>query len=465
MQIEIRKMDIVWGYLAQFLNIGVGILILPMILKKLSSQELGIWYIFLAISNLVYLLDFGFLPTIQRNISYVFSGAQELKEEGISKLGKEINYQLLYDLIAVSKKLYRKVSIFTLILCMTLGNVYIYSLCKELNNNRMIYISWVCYIFSIILNFYYYYFNAFLRGRGLIGEANKITIIAKLGLLIVTIFFLKLNYGLLSLTFGNLISIVITRILSYRAFYTGELKEKLKDKKIINNDLFKVILFNSKKIGLVSLGAFLILRGNTFIASKYLSLDIVGEYGLTLQVYGILGAISSMAFQTFIPKFSQYRIEGNYKKLRELYSFSYFINILIYILGILFISFIAPIVLEFLGTKTKLLNRNELIFIGIYLCLEIIHSNAAGVIATKNIIPYVKPSIYSGIGIIVLSIILVKYFELGLWGLLISQFIVQLSYNNWKWPLEVNRELEISNRLIFKLGINKLKRVLKGERI
>ena len=105
MQIEIRKMDIIWGYLAQFLNIGVGILILPMILKKLSSQELGIWYIFLAISNLVYLLDFGFLPTIQRNISYVFSGAQELKEEGISKIGKEINYQLLYDLIAVSKKL------------------------------------------------------------------------------------------------------------------------------------------------------------------------------------------------------------------------------------------------------------------------------------------------------------------------------------------------------------------------
>lgn len=465
MQIEIKRMDIIWGYLAQFLNIGVGILILPMILRKLSPQELGIWYIFLAISNLIYLLDFGFLPTIQRNISYVFSGAQELKKEGISRVGKEINYQLLYDLIVMSKRVYRKVAIITLIICMTFGNIYIYSLIKSLEDNKMIFISWLCYIFSIILNFYYYYFNAFLRGKGLIGEANKIMIISKLGLLIVTIFFLKLDYGLLSLTFGNLVSIIITRVLSYKVFFTKELKEKLKEKKILDNNLFKVILYNSKKIGLVSLGAFLILRGNTFIASKYLSLELVGEYGLTLQIYGILGALSSMVFQTFIPKFSQYRIENNIEKLKELYSFSYLINIFIYVSGVLFISFLAPKILELLGTKTKLLDMDKLIFIGFYLCLEIIHSNAAGIIATNNVIPYVKPSIYSGISILVLSIVLVQYFKLGIWGLLLSQFIVQLSYNNWKWPLEVNKELRINNLLIFEIGINKLKRVLKGEKI
>ncbi|STO32279.1 Polysaccharide biosynthesis protein [Fusobacterium necrogenes] len=465
MQIEIKNRDVLWGYLAQFLNIGVGVLILPVILRKLPSQELGIWYIFLAISNLVYLLDFGFLPTIQRNISYVFSGAQELKKEGISEVGREVNYQLLNDLIAMSKKLYRKVSMITLIICMTFGNIYIYSLSKNLENSKEIIISWLCYILSIILNFYYYYFNALLRGRGLIGEANKIMIVSKIGLLIITIFFLNLNYGLLSLTFGNLVSVVITRILSYRAFYTNELKEKLKDKKVIDKNLFEVILYNSKKIGLVSLGAFLILRGNTFIASKYLSLEIVGKYGLTLQIYGILGALSSMVFQTFIPKFSQYRLENNNKSLKELYSFAYLINILIYIFGVFFISLLAPKVLEILGTKTKLLDIRELIFIGIYLCLEVIHSNAAGVIATKNVIPYVKPSICSGIGIIVLSIILIKYFKLGLWGLLLSQFIVQLSYNNWKWPLEVNKELGLNSFTIFILGINKLNKVLKGEKI
>lgn len=40
---------------------------------------------FLAIASLIALLDFGFLPTIQRNVSYVFSGVEELLEQGISK--------------------------------------------------------------------------------------------------------------------------------------------------------------------------------------------------------------------------------------------------------------------------------------------------------------------------------------------------------------------------------------------
>ena len=53
MEIHITKKDVLWGYIAQFFNIGAGILLLPVILKLLPADILGVWYIFLTISSLV----------------------------------------------------------------------------------------------------------------------------------------------------------------------------------------------------------------------------------------------------------------------------------------------------------------------------------------------------------------------------------------------------------------------------
>ena len=63
MEIHITKKDVLWGYIAQFFNIGAGILLLPVILKLLPADILGVWYIFLTISSLVQMIDCGFQPT------------------------------------------------------------------------------------------------------------------------------------------------------------------------------------------------------------------------------------------------------------------------------------------------------------------------------------------------------------------------------------------------------------------
>ena len=38
MEIHITKKDVLWGYIAQFFNIGAGILLLPVILKLLPAD-------------------------------------------------------------------------------------------------------------------------------------------------------------------------------------------------------------------------------------------------------------------------------------------------------------------------------------------------------------------------------------------------------------------------------------------
>ena len=299
MEIKTNKKDIIWSFIVQFFNVGSGIIILPLILKKLSSDELGIWYIFSMISNLIYLLDFGFLPSIQRNVAYVYSGASELLKEGInfSKID-EINFQLLADIINISRNIYKKITFLTIFLLLTFGTYYI----KSLGNlNKSIIIAWVLYSFSICLNFYYFYFNALLRGKGLIEESNKILLFSRLGFIIFSIFGIYMKLGLLAMSLGNIISVIIIRVCSYKIFFTKALQEKIKKYKITKNkNLFNIIFFNSYKQGLVSVSTFFIVKGNLFLATKFFTLAEVAEYGLTIQIFGLLTTICTTLINVFL---------------------------------------------------------------------------------------------------------------------------------------------------------------------
>ena len=59
-----------------------------------------------------------------------------------------------------------------------------------------------------------------------------------------------------------------------------------------------------------------------------------------------------------------------------------------------------------------------------------------------------KASIISGIFVVSLSMFSVTYTELDLLGLMISQSLVQLCYNNWKWPIDIIKKYNLNIFLI-----------------
>ncbi|GIA51301.1 hypothetical protein VCSRO180_3001 [Vibrio cholerae] len=122
---EASKKDLLWGYLAQFLNIGSGIIIIPVAIKYLSVEDMGLWYLFIAIVGLAQLLEFGLQPTISRLTSYIYSGAKELKAEGIPSQGGSFDHQLLFDLIHAAKIMYRYVSDGAALTLLIIGTAYL----------------------------------------------------------------------------------------------------------------------------------------------------------------------------------------------------------------------------------------------------------------------------------------------------------------------------------------------------
>jgi O-antigen/teichoic acid export membrane protein len=63
---QIGKRDVIWNFIATFMRIASGIIVLPLVLRLLPTQEVGLWNIFITIGSLATLLDFGFSNAFTR---------------------------------------------------------------------------------------------------------------------------------------------------------------------------------------------------------------------------------------------------------------------------------------------------------------------------------------------------------------------------------------------------------------
>lgn len=459
---KITNKDIIWSYLSQIFQIGASLFILPIILKKLSSEEIGIWYIFISFSALINLLDFGLAPTFSRNISYIFSGAQKLVKEGTNiECSERVNYKLLKNTIYSVRLIYIQISLIIAILFNTAGIIYINSILKtsEYLEKDKILLAWIVFVISLAFNYYYYYYTPMLLGRGLIKESHKTIVYTKIGYIIMAYILVEYNLGLLGIALANLISSLINRISSHFYFYDTKIKEVLKNEtndKIEQKKIMKIMLKNSSKLGIVYLGAFLINKSSILIMSKFMTLEIIAKYGITLQVTSLLVTISSVLFNTYLPLINYLRIKKNNVEILNIFSKGLLINYLLYAFCSLFLILFGNKLLIIVKSNALLLENKYLIILLVINFLEMNHSIAATMITTKNIIPFLKPSLISGILIVILTIVSLKYTKLEIYGVLLSQGLVQLIYNNWKWPVEISKDLSTNYLYILRIGMKSL---------
>ncbi len=436
------------SYLSQFLKIASGVLVIPMILVWVPSNELGIWYVFTTISAFILLFDFGFSPTIMRNVAYVFSGVKELRSKGfIPTTGSDVDYALLKSMLRGIKRIYLIISVIAFFILIIAGTLYVYSVVKDLDNYQKYINLWLAYSFLIVLNLYFLYYNPLLLGRGFIGKSYIITIVTNLIYIIIVGTGVYLGYGLIAMILGNSITIILTIVLSYNFFYDKELITKLANISPMfsgNKEIFKILWPNAYKIGLVAIGAFCISKSSLFFVTSFTDLHTLASYGLSLSALTFLASFSQIFFNAFMPEFNQLRVTQETSVLINKFGMAHAITLISFITGTIIMILFGNRVLAFINVSTYLLETKYLLPISIIYLLEVNYTNFSAIIVTKNEIPYVKQSLLSGLFIIVFSFVLFKYSDLGLWSIIISQGLVQLSYNYWKWPYVVCKEFGIS---------------------
>jgi len=446
---EIGNKDLIWNYTATFLKIASSVLLFPIILRMLPTETVGIWSIFITITAFSSLIDFGFGPSFTRNITYVFSGVKTLKVLGFEKVetdNLDIDYGLLKSVILAMKAIYLKSALLLLLLLSTVGTYYIYTISQNYTGDlKEVYISWVILCLLNTYNLYTLYYDSLLQGKGMVKKSKQIIIVGQITYLIIASFFIILKFGLIAIVAAQAASILIVRLLSFYSFFTKDLRNYLENAiPKQKRDVLKAIYPNALKIGLTSLGGFMVQRASIIIGSLYLPLSDIASYGITMQLIAIIAGLSSIFLATFLPKIIKYRVSNEIQKIKEVYIKGLFVLMLTYLFGGVGIIIFGNYGLKFIESQTVLL-PNLILFMALILSLEQTNLILAGnILLTKNEVPFYKSSLISGVLIIIGLLIYFNFYKINLWGMILVPLFIDIIYQAWKWPLEVKKDLNIN---------------------
>lgn len=441
---QVGKKALFWGYIAQFFQYGTALLILPIILNRLPDEDMAIWYIFMSISSIVGLIDFGFSQSLSKQVSFVYSGVSTLRREGLSE-NEEIsnkgyvNIKLLNDLYRTCVSLYRKIAFVIGIVLLFCGSIYLYFVVDKLSID--IVLSWLLFSISMVYNFYYEYILVFIRGRGLIFEMNRLMIVSKSVQIISLYVLILLGWGLLSLVVANFLSTFILRVLGKKLMIEPYDMKQIKtfDK---YNDLTNILWYNAKRYGIASLGVVLLAQSNVFLSGIFLPLKSVSELGLTIQVFTILTVVARVPLSSYLPKLSALFVENNIQKVRHYFFVCQFQCYLIYLFGsIILIFFGNTILTNIIHSNTLLPKISVLVIYFVFYLMELTHGNCVTLISAENKVIYYKASIVSG-GISITSTIILLCCGVGVYAFPLGLIMGGLPYNLWKWPLYVYQRLK-----------------------
>jgi O-antigen/teichoic acid export membrane protein len=440
---DISRNDVYWSYIGQVFQYGSSALILPIALSTLTDHDLSIWFVFIAITSFVSLLDSGIQPSTSRFATYIFSGADTILKTGFNiSYGNEINYKLLKSLIFTLKKIYTKIAIIALFILLIPGTFYVFNFINFHHNFVQIILAWILLLISNVISLYYGYYNSLLQGRGYIVKYNKLIVYTKLTFLLISILLLFLGFGLLGISIASIISNIINRILAYNYFYDEQLNKEfslITDFKPDN--IFQTIWYNSKKTGVVAIGVFMLGQFNILISSYYLSANEVSSLGLLFQLFLILQNLSRVYFNTFLPRFNSLRVSNNSNVLIKDFKKAMYFSWLSYLIGLILLLTLGNYFLDLINSNTKLPSSNLILLFAIVYLMEITHGNCALFLTTKNNIPFVKSTIITGIIHVLVTFLLLNFSDFGIYTFPLSLIFVQFLYNSWKWPLEVFKDL------------------------
>src|SRR5262245_17558697 len=114
---------VLWSWAMNGFRLVSALVLLPLLLNRLPSEELGIYFLFFNLQALLPIIDFGFSVALGRHVSYAMGGARELQPLGLAPVQAETapNYDLLWRLLDTTRHLFRYMALAALLLMGGIG--------------------------------------------------------------------------------------------------------------------------------------------------------------------------------------------------------------------------------------------------------------------------------------------------------------------------------------------------------
>jgi O-antigen/teichoic acid export membrane protein len=426
-----------------------NLVVIPIFMSQLSPQLFGVWLLFSNLVTLMLLLLLGLDNTLPRILSYILAGTSTVHDRKISLddlFGDSVNLNLLDDFLKRSRELIFKLSGVVAVGILLLIP-YVLEMAEKYNQVKAveILVTWLMYGIGAVFLFSFNLYNSLLRGSNEIWLANLLVALQRFLFLIISTLMLLDRQSLYSIS----VAFVVSNFAVF--YYSRKVIRSKSDLLYIENQLkdqtgsisISQIFRNTRMLALNSISGFLILRFSMLVSALVLTVTSATEYNLTMTLYLSLHGICLEIARNYTPSLYTQQSKKNMKQLRLIYRRMRINTFSIFAVGASFLILFGNSVVTHISPDLSLVSTTPLLVISVIYMLELNHTVSAIYLSSHNYFPATVPVILSGALIALTGVAASTAFSI--WGFILSQGLIQLCYNNWKWPYVVRQELSFDD--------------------
>lgn len=429
-----------------------GLLLLPLVVTSLSTEEVTVWFLLNSVLLLQMLADIGFGATFARAVAYAMGGAESVGDYRVvpeRPIEKEPNWKTVFRIIGTMRVVYRWIALAWILLLAVLGTWALNKPISMIPDPSTGWLAWVLIIFSSSLFIRCYGFAVFLQGSNEIAMFRRWDAVTSFaGILTASVALLlggTLAVAVAALQVWVPVKILVNRGLCRRA-HNGAYS-RMEKRFLFDSRVFSELWPPAWRSGAgILLTAGLIQASGFFFAQIGTSAQ-VASYLLALNLIHGVSALSRAPFYSKLPILAKLRVQGRVSEQIRLALIGMRRSYLVYVFVFLAIGILGPPALRLIGSNAEFPAANLWNLLGVAFFAERYGAMHIQLYSTTNHIIWhiangVSGVIYVLVGVTLYPILGVYSFPTGIfagYAGMYCWYAAYHSYNEFKlqfWEFE-----------------------------
>lgn len=431
-----------WSFAVTAMRMGGFLLVLPLALRRLSPDELGLWYVFTSIGDLCAFAELGLGLILGRSASFFMAGVERLSVHGLELNPPLVeirapNLRGLAGLLQLARLVYVRIVAGILLFMLTVGlAIVIYKMraLPGLRTNHLL--TYGVFVAATVLSVAGSYWPQFLAGIGQVRLGQRALLAGLLLNYTVAATCLLLGLGILSLALGQLVLALVN--------FTYARSQALASCPGIRSVTAMTIRFGDVwpatwRSLLTTLGANMCCQSSLLVCGILFDLATTASYGLSLRLALVAQGFAGVWLVVRLPHIARARAAGDFAAAVQLFKGSLPRCFVTYAAAATCILFAVHPILDLMKSQTAALATPLLAGLLVMVGLDFLVGVHSAVIQTANRFPHLKIYFVSGSATVALAFGLGSV--VGVAGIIAAPIVVQFICAYWWIPRRCWSEL------------------------
>ena len=421
-----------WGsFIARSINLVV---VLPLLLNRLSTEEIALWYIFVFIFGLQMLADLGLYPTFSRIIAYGYGGLSidelyTVNDYSKEKIKRGPDWDTIEIITGTMRRLYTRVALLSFVIIITIGSWAVKRPISLIDDAFNGWIAWVVLVTAFLVVIKGNQYGAYLQGINKVALQRRWEMVVSL--------FSGLSMMIVLLVGGSLLALVVTyqfwQIVNVLRNYLLSINvEEGKFKTFTYKYSARVFEYVWKPAWRSALGIFLgygVVQISGIVYSQFGEASSVATYLVALKLMRTLSQFSQAPFYSKLPEMAKLYSKGEYDAQLKMTKRGMLFSLTVFSLGFMFAGISGEYLFELMSSNAAFPTPLLWGLLGLGFFFE---RYGAMHIQLYSLTNHIVWHIANGVsGAIFIVLCLVTYPNFGVYGFALSYLLSNLAFYSW----------------------------------